>query len=116
MWKQYKDTGYDICKLGLVRSRKTGVVLAESIHRGHIRVQMYINGIKKNRPIHIMVAELFVDKPADKNIVNHLNTIKIDPYYRNLEWTTLSGNTKHAVENGLIDMARVRSFKKSKQN
>ncbi len=74
---------------------------------------MRIDKRKKNRPIHILVAELFVDKEApDLNIVNHKNTIKLDPYHRNLEWTTISGNTQHAVDNGLIDMARVRSFRK----
>ena len=116
-WKQYKDTIYEIHKLGLVRNRKTGKILAEHIHDGHLRVQMYINGKCKNRPIHILTAELWVSKPKEElNIVNHKNTIKIDPYHRNLEWTTVSGNTKHAVDNGLINMAYVSSFRKHNRN
>lgn len=114
-WKQYKDTDYEVHKLGLVRNRKTGKILSEHLYDGHIRVQLYIDKVKKNRPIHILTAELWVNKDKQElNIVNHENTIKIDPYYRNLEWTTISGNTKHAVENGLIDMAYVNSFRKKK--
>lgn len=114
-WKPYKDSVYEVHRLGLVRNKHTKTILTEFIDKGYIKVQMWINGVKKNKRVHILVAELYVDKPElTDNIVNHLNSCKLDSYHRNLEWTTISGNTKYAVEQGQIDMNYVRSFKNKK--
>ena len=51
--------------------------------------------------IHRIVAYTFIKKPEDCNIVNHLDGKKNNNYYKNLEWTTPSGNTRHALKNGL---------------
>lgn len=52
-------------------------------------------------PIHRLVAEAFITKPPDKNIVNHLDGNKLNNRWDNLEWTTISGNTLHAIQTGL---------------
>ena len=63
-----------------------------------------INGKRSKSPIgvHRMVATTFVEKPDEEfNIVNHLDGKKINNYYKNLEWTTPGGNTRHALQMGL---------------
>lgn len=68
---------------------------------GIIRI---INDKKYKSPIgiHRMVAYTFIknDDPT-KNIVNHLDGNKAKNYYKNLEWTTPGGNTRHAIKMGL---------------
>lgn len=51
--------------------------------------------VKKNTPIHRIVAELFIDNVFHKKYVNHKNGIKKDNRAENLEWVTASENIKH---------------------
>ena len=63
-----------------------------------------INGKKTKSPVgvHRMVAFTFVKKDDESfNIVNHLDGDKLNDYYKNLEWTTPKGNTRHAILIGL---------------
>lgn len=62
-----------------------------------------INLMKPNKKIitervHRLVALYFCDKPKGCNVVNHLDSDKTNNHANNLEWTTVSGNTKHCYE------------------
>lgn len=62
-------------------------------------------GIEKTIRIHVLVAEVFHDKPNIPNVcVNHLDGNKLNNYYRNLEWTDLGRNNSHAVRIGIYDI------------
>lgn len=75
MKPQLKKTGY--YSVNLMRANKK--IVTERVHR--------------------LVALYFCPKPEGCNVVNHLDCDKTNNYYRNLEWTTVSGNTKHCFEN-----------------
>jgi hypothetical protein len=83
-----------------VRPTKT---LVPSIHpNGHLRVWLSRNGRKTAKLVHRLVAEAFIPNPHGLPIVNHLDGNPANNDRRNLEWTTLRGNAKHAVVRGTI--------------
>lgn len=78
-------------------------------HNGYVYAPVkYIidkkNGEYQNRQrrIHIIIAETFLENPNDYIIVGHKNNIKSDNRVENLYWTTPSENTQKAVDDGLL--------------
>ena len=57
---------------------------------------------KKKFRVHRLVADAFLSKKDNYNIVNHLDGIKNNNKVENLEWTNTSGNIQHAYNTGLI--------------
>lgn len=114
IYARYKDSNYLVSRFGTIRTADAFKLLKQERHyKGHMKISLSLKGKRKKFFVHRLVAEAFCRKPhrKDYNIVNHLDGIKDHNSWVNLEWTTLSGNTKHAVEMGLIDMERVRSFR-----
>lgn len=66
---------------------------------GYLQVQLK----KKHRKIHRLVGIYFVQNsnPEKFKQINHLNGIKLDNNFQNLEWTDYSGNITHAYRTGL---------------
>lgn len=60
---------------------------------------MIING--KNRDVHRVIADTFLEKEEGKEQINHKNGIKTDNSIDNLERCTRSENLKHAYDFGL---------------
>lgn len=73
---------------------------------GYLRVWLCKNGNGKNKFIHRLVAEAFVANKDNKEIVNHLNGVKSDNNYDNLEWCTRSENQKHAFKIGIQESVK----------
>lgn len=75
-------------------------LMAAKVDNGYPRVVLSKNSITKSFSVHRLVAEAFVENPNNYPIVNHINSIRDDNYYENLEWTTYKGNAIHAFQNG----------------
>ena len=56
----------------------------------------------KQRRLHIVIAETFLENPKMLPIVGHKNNIKSDNRVDNLYWTTWQENTQKAVDDGLL--------------
>lgn len=69
---------------------------------GYLRVQLKREGVMKAHFVHRLVAIHFVDNPSPQcfSIVNHLDSNHLNNRADNLEWTTIDGNNKHAIERG----------------
>lgn len=52
--------------------------------------------------VHRLVALYFCEKHEGCNVVNHIDSDKTNNHASNLEWTTISGNTKHCFENNPV--------------
>lgn len=90
---------YQINRLAQVRSVKTGKLLKPyDDGSGYLRVKL--DG--ENCRLHILVALAFIPNPENKPVVNHKHGKKHDCRASQLEWATISENTKHAWDHGLI--------------
>ena len=59
------------------------------------------NRLQKIYKIHRLLAEYFIPNPDNKPCVNHKDGNKLNNSLSNLEWATISENTKHAYANKL---------------
>ena len=76
-------------------------------HNGYVYTPIkYIlkNGKYENRQrrLHIVIAETFLENPNNYPIVGHKNNIKTDNRVENLYWTTPKENTQKAIDDGLL--------------
>lgn len=69
-------------------------------HTGYTRVYMRQSSTnkRKDKYIHRLVAEAFIDKPLNKDYVNHKNCNRLDNRVDNLEWCTAKENTKYTED------------------
>ncbi len=65
---------------------------------GYLKTSFRINGEKFYKRVHILVAQTFIENPNSFPVVNHKNGIKDDNRVDNLEWVTVSYNTRHAFD------------------
>ena len=83
-------------------------LLKQANSSGYKLVMLTVNGSRKNKLVHRLVSEAFIENIDNKPCVNHINGIKTDNRVENLEWCTYSENEKHSfdklgkITNGII--------------
>ena len=88
-------------KYSLIINKHNGYVYAPIKYK--ISEEIYQN---RQRRVHILVAEAFLDNPNNFPIVEHKNNIKSDNRVENLYWTTPKENTQKAFDDGLAVNAK----------
>jgi hypothetical protein len=106
IWKDIKgyEGIYQISNLGNARSSKYGKWNLLKPYFGkqpYKTIDLRINNKRRSRPIHILVAEVFIPNPDNLPEVNHSDGNKINCCVSNLYWCTKSHNIKHAWDTGL---------------
>ena len=105
VWKQYRDTNYEVSNTGLVRNKNTKKVLAQykknsgKYENDYLRVSMYINSKDILKSVHRLVAECFLDDYREDLEVNHKNFIRYDNRVENIEMCTKEENFIYSVTN-----------------
>jgi hypothetical protein len=85
--------GYKINKKGEIYSDKSKQILKTRICNGYKTINFVVNKKNNNLAIHRLVALTFLPQIEGKNIVNHINSDKLDNRLENLEWVTQKENT-----------------------
>lgn len=65
---------------------------------GYLKTALRKDGKRKYLRVHRLVATTFIPNPNNLPVVNHINGIKNDNRVENLEWCTVSQNTRHAFD------------------
>lgn len=63
---------------------------------GHKRVTIFTKQGKKKYLVHRLVAQAFIPNPNNYPQINHIDGVKSNNHYSNLEWCTQSMNTLHS--------------------
>lgn len=107
IWKDIEGYNgvYQISNLCRVKSYKCNnirILKPSTTTYGYHHYKLRLNNVSKSWKAHRLLAIHFVPNPLNKPCVNHINGIKIDNRVENIEWCTLSENTRHAHDKGLI--------------
>lgn len=88
------------------RVRHAPRLMAQTVRLGYKTISLRWHGKQLTVGVHRLVASAFIRKPEENEVVNHLNSDRTDNRVENLEWTTISGNTKHMWEKGRANAKR----------
>lgn len=104
LWVKIPNTKipYEVSNFGRVRSvHAKGKVLKPYLTgKNHPYPTVQIDG--KNRKVHRLVAEAFIENPNNLPQVNHIDGDKTNNCVSNLEWVSNRDNVNHAFANGLM--------------
>jgi hypothetical protein len=124
IWEPIKDyeSLYLVSNYGRVKSlshiNNLGKLRPECIlgnrltDRGYHTAVLYKNGVRKTFKTHRLVSIAFIPNTENKPFVNHIDGVKSNNIYTNLEWVTHSENIKHAYKMGLNNIAKKRGIKR----
>lgn len=98
MYKDIKDyENYQISDTGIVVNKKTGRELKQQEKKGYMNVSLFKNGKKKNKLVHRLVAEAYIENIENYPQVNHKNENTHDNCVDNLEWCTQKYNNNYGT-------------------
>ena len=115
-WESY----YEISSLGRVRSLDKkiphwrggerlirGRILRQFIRKRYLNVNLCIDYSRICAPVHKLVANAFIANPNKFPVTNHKDLNALNNKANNLEWCTISYNTKHAWDNGAFEGSKI---------
>lgn len=128
-WRDIKgfEGAYQVSSYGRVKSLTRFIVRSDGVRYlakgkiikpvtdryGYLIKTLTYEGRRRATKIHRLVAEHFIDNPANLTDVNHLDGNKVNNHISNLEWASREGNMHHAWRLGLMERVRKNAGKSS---
>lgn len=95
------SNGYRVSLTGKVKNAKCKTMRSFMSAHGYEIASIPYGSVRKNKPVHRLVAEAFLGPAEAGMCVNHKDGVKTNNHVSNLEYITLRGNTQHAKMMGL---------------
>ena len=97
---------YQVSNMGRVvsfQSKHPHILRPKTDKDGYKEVNLYSKGKAKMHKVHRLVATAFLDNPNGHPQINHINEIKDDNRFENLEWVSAKENVNHgtSIERGI---------------
>lgn len=102
-WKEIQGTNgkYEVSTFGRIKSNITNKILKTYVNSaGYVLATFPIDGVKKRRQVHRLVASAFIPNADGKPFINHIDANRVNNRVENLEWCTASENTLHSFRLG----------------
>lgn len=113
-WTKVKsDHDYVVSNTGRIRRIGSDKDKAPKTKERYDQVDLYKDGKRTTKRVHILVAEAFVPNPDNKPEVNHKDGNKRNNNADNLEWVSHKENCEHAWKTGLAKPSRSMLGKKN---
>lgn len=110
IWKTIPNTNnrYKVSNTGKIKSYLggKGKLMALRVHpKGYIRVGLMTNKKRKERTVHSIVVEVFLNHKQNgmKSMVNHIDKDRTNNHLDNLEIVTNEENLKDKRNNGILN-------------
>ena len=119
IWKKVHslEDKYEVSNFGNVKSIYNNRNLTVQYNQtGYCYVVTSINGKRKNKLVHRLVAEAFLDNPNNYLQVNHKDENKKNNNVTNLEWCTAKYNCNHGTFKNKIAESKKIKVKKVSSN
>jgi HNH endonuclease len=97
----YLPNGYRINIEGKIINKHNRILKHQISNSGYLFYNLKENKKQKGLFLHRCLALAFIPNPENKKQVNHIDGNKLNNNLNNLEWCTISENTKHAYKLGL---------------
>jgi len=89
-----------IMKDGRTKTIKDRILKTKVIKGGYLTVQLSLDGVAKNFPVHRLVATAFIPNPEGKPFINHIDFNPSNNLVENLELCSQKENIWHSYSNG----------------
>ena len=109
---------YSVSNLGRIRNKSNNCITRGTYDptKGYMVTGIaFDDGSRKNKGVHVLVAEAFIPNPENKRLVNHDDANKANNRLSNLSWATDSENMLHAFANGLCENTRAAAREQMKR-
>ena len=101
IWKPSAHENYLVSNHGRVKRIDSGRILTPKLNPdGYVIADLCAHGEVKRWRVHRLVALAFLENPEGKPHVNHLDSVKTNNHWRNLQWVTAAENNAHMHASG----------------
>jgi hypothetical protein len=105
-WRKIVVDGhaFEVSDHGRIKSARGFILSACQARHGYLEVAQQISGKRKKFRVHRLVGMAFCEGYDSSLSIDHINGNKLDNRPENLEWVSLSENSRRGWETGMVNL------------